>query len=119
MSAEVIDAFEGTVTIEITGALTPEELREVHRESATALSGWGGGKLLILAEAFEGWAGDADWSDLEFQTANDALVQKLAIVGDGKWESLALMFTAKGLRPFPIEYFPSGHDNAARAWLRD
>ena len=46
-------------------------------------------------------------------------MQKLAIVGDGKWESLALMFTAKGLRPFPIEYFPSGQDNAARAWLRD
>ena len=118
MSAEVIDAFEGTVTIEVRGQLTPAELREVHRDCATALSAWGGGSLLILAEAFEGWADEADWSDLDFQTDNDPLVRRMAIVGDGKWEPLALMFTARGLRPFPIEYFPSGQDAAARAWLR-
>ena len=118
MSAEVIDAFEGTVTIEVTGILTPDELREVHRETAAALSGWGCGKLLILAETFEGWADDVDWANLDFHTSNDDLVRTMAIVGDGKWESFALMFTAKGFRPFPIEYFPTGQDTAARAWLR-
>jgi hypothetical protein len=29
------------------------------------------------------------------------------------------MFTAKGLRPFPIEYFPSGQESKARSWLKE
>ena len=34
-----------------------------------------------------------------------------------KWEDLALMFTAKGLRKFPIEYFEPSQMAQARAWL--
>lgn len=117
MSAQLIDAFNGTVTIEVTGKLTPAELAEVHRQSAMPLAEWNGGNLLILAEAFEGWAEDAGWESLSFQTANDPLVRKMAIVADTHWEPLALMFTAKGLRPFPIEYFPSGCESEARSWL--
>ena len=41
----------------------------------------------------------------------------MAIVGERKWEDLALMFTAEGLRQFPIEYFDSARLAAARAWL--
>jgi hypothetical protein len=41
----------------------------------------------------------------------------MAIVGDRKWDDLALMFTAKGLRAFPIEYFEPAQLGAARAWL--
>lgn len=117
MSAEVIDAFHGTVTIEVTGKLSPGELAEVHRQSAVPLAEWKGGNLLILAESFEGWADDASWDSLDFQTANDPLVRRMAIVADTRWEQLALMFTAKGLRPFPIEYFPSGAESEARSWL--
>ena len=117
MSADVIDAFNGTVTIEVIGKLTPSELAAVHRQTAVPLTTWNGGNLLILAEAFEGWADDADWESLEFQTRNDPLVRKMAIVADTRWEQLALMFTAKGLRPFPIEYFPSGAESEARSWL--
>lgn len=117
MSAEVIDAFNGTVTIEVTGKLTPCELAEVHRLSHAPLAGWGGGNLLILAERFEGWSDDPAWASIDFQTANDPLVRKMAIVADTRWEQLALMFTAKGLRPFPIEYFPSGAESEARSWL--
>jgi len=118
MSAELIDAFEGIVTIEALGKLSPDELAEVHRQVAVPLSGWGGGKLLILADRFEGWTEDEKWAAIDFQTANDPLVQKMAIVADVRWETLAMMFTAKGLRPFPIEYFPIGQESEARAWLK-
>lgn len=41
----------------------------------------------------------------------------MAIVGERRWEELALLFTAKGLRSFPIQYFGSGQAADARAWL--
>jgi hypothetical protein len=41
----------------------------------------------------------------------------ITIVGARKWADLALMFTAKGLRKFPIEYFEPAQLAQARAWL--
>jgi hypothetical protein len=40
------------------------------------------------------------------QERNDPYIEKMAIVGDKRWEDLALMFAAKGLGPFPIR--PAG-----------
>jgi hypothetical protein len=118
MSAELMDALNGTVAIEIVGMLTPAELASVHRQAAVHLSEWSGGCMLVLAERFEGWADDPAWETMEFQTANDSLIRKMAIVADPRWELLTQMFTAKGLRPFPIETFPTGQESEARAWLR-
>jgi hypothetical protein len=119
MSAEFMDAFDGIVTIEVVGKLSPEELASVHRQAAGPLADWGGGAMLILAERFEGWSDDPSWESLDFQTANDPLVRKMAIVADTRWEQLANMFTAKGLRPFPIEFFPAGKESEARFWLKE
>ena len=118
MSAEIIDAFDGVVTIQVRGKLGADELAAVHREAAASLREWSGGSLLILAEEFEGWSDDCDWADLSFQTANDPLVRKMALLGDPRWEQLALLFTAKGLRPFPIEFFGADQEPEARAWLK-
>lgn len=117
MSAEILDAIDGTITLEITGRLTPGELASAHTEASAHLKSWNGGNLLVLAERFQGWSGDG-WSNLDFQTAVDPLIRKMAIVGDKRWEELALLFTAKGLRPFPIEYFASHQESEARAWLK-
>lgn len=118
MSAEVIDAFGGVVTIEITDQLAPDELESIHREMGSHLRGWGGGKVLILAERFAGWSTDEGWGDLSFQTDNDHLIRGMALVADVRWEQFALLFAAKGFRPFPIEYFATGDEASARAWLK-
>lgn len=115
MSAQVLDTEQEIVTIEVRGKLTPEELAVVHAETAVWLSRWGGGSLLILADEFDGWDEGQSWENLSFQTRNDPLIRKMALVADQRWESLALMFTAKGHRPFPIECFTS--QIAARTWL--
>ncbi|MCW1923005.1 hypothetical protein OKA05_10615 [Luteolibacter arcticus] len=38
MSAELIDAFDGIVTVEVIGKLSPGELADVHRQGAATLS---------------------------------------------------------------------------------
>lgn len=118
MSAVLLDAFGGIVTIELTGQLAPDELASIHQEAGMHLRSWGGGKFLILAERFTGWSDTGAWSDVSFQTDHDPLIQGMALVADVRWEQLALLFTAKGLRPFPIEYFATGDEASARAWLK-
>ena len=46
-----------------------------------------------------------------------ASMDKIAIVGDQKWEDMALLFTGKGIRRVPIEYFPPADLVKARTWL--
>ena len=43
----------------------------------------------------------------------------MALVGEQRWEDLSLMFTAKGFRPFPIEYFPPADLARAKAWVSE
>ena len=75
-------------------------------------------RILILTQNFQGWgAGGEDWGDLSFQDEHDPLIEKLAIVGEDRWEDLALMFVSKGLRRFPVEYFQPTELTRARAWL--
>ncbi len=117
MSAELIDVFQGIITLEVSGRLTPGEFAAIHHKITPELHALGGARLLILARTFMGWSEDGDWQNLYFQTANDHLIQRMALVADVRWEQFAMLFTARGMRPFPIAYFPSGHEEDARAWL--
>lgn len=118
MSATLLDAAEGIVTITLAGKLSPEDLAAAHASAGAYLRNWAGGSMLIHGERFEGWTREGDWADLAFQTANDDLIRKMAIVGDTRWKDLVVIFTAKRMRPFPIEYFPSGQTAEALAWLK-
>jgi len=48
---------------------------------------------------------------------NDPFIRKMAIVGEKKWEELAMLFTGQGMRKFPIEYFPPADLDRAKTWL--
>jgi hypothetical protein len=72
--------------------------------------------LLVHAEGFLGWTGDG-WDDLPTHSMLDAQIERLAIVGDKKWEDMVLMFAGKGVRRIQIEYFPTGQLERALRWL--
>ena len=117
MSAQILDALDGIITVEITGSISPAQLAANQAQILTHLREWGGGSILCICEGFEGWTG-GDWSDLSFQVEADPLIRKMAIIGEIQWEQLAMTFTAKGFRPFPIAYFETGRLLDARAWLQ-
>ncbi|MGB0132380.1 STAS/SEC14 domain-containing protein [Dokdonella sp.] len=119
MGAEVISFTDNILTMKITGKLTEAELRAAQSESAMLIRQHGSVRILVVAEDFQGWDNAGDWGDLWFQAENDRYIAKLALVGKKKWEELSLVFTAKGMRPFPIEYFAPDEEALARAWLED
>jgi hypothetical protein len=119
MSAEIISHFDGIVTVKITGTLTHAELTALQQEAFGIIGREGGIRVLIICEDFQGWAKEGDWEDVSFQNKSDPYINKMALVGEKKWADLALMFTGKGFREFPIEYFEPGEIDKAQAWLKE
>ncbi len=119
MGAQIVGLSGGLLVIKITGLLERRELAEAQKVAAQAIQKQGPIRILILTEDFKGWAKGGDWGDLSFGIENDPHIKKLAIVGDRRWEDDVLIFTAKGLRGFPIEYFGPAEVGKAWAWLSE
>ena len=116
MSASIESNTEGILTIKITGKLSQPELVGVRKAAAELIHKQDRTRLLIVAQKFQGWEKGGDWGDLSGQAALDPKVEKMAIVGEKKWEDFALIFAGQGVRRFPIQYFDD--PDAARAWLQ-
>lgn len=111
---------EGNVfVIRVSGQLAKNEVDEAQANCETAISKLGHIKILVITKDFTGWEKAEGWEDTSFSERNDAYIKKLAIVGDEKWRDMAYLFTLKGLRPVPIEYFPEEFEEAARQWLSE
>jgi len=119
MSAELTDVAGGIVTARIAGKLTQPDLAALQNAAGEILKKQGKVRFLVVVENFEGFQRGGDWGDLSFQMQHDAQIEKMAIVGDKAWEEMALLFTSKGLRKFPIEYFAPADIAKARAWLAE
>jgi hypothetical protein len=117
MSAELVSVEGDTVTVRFAGKLTQPELASVQSQVAEILNQQPRTRILAIAENFEGWERAGAWGDISFQVKHDHKIERMAIVCDEKWESLALLFTSRGFRKFPIEYFPLSQIDNARAWL--
>ncbi|MEZ5461257.1 STAS/SEC14 domain-containing protein [Dokdonella sp.] len=119
MSAEIVSFSDNILTMKISGKLSETELSAVQGRAVLLIRQHGAVRILVLGEDFQGWENKGDWGDLWFQAENDQYISRMAIVGERKWEELSLVFTAKGMRPFPIEYFAPSEEALARAWLEN
>jgi len=76
------------------------------------------GKIRVLFEMadFHGWQAGALWDDIKFDLKHFSDIERLAMVGDKKWEQGMAAFC----RPFTtakVQYFDSAALQQARAWL--
>jgi hypothetical protein len=116
MSAEIVSNPGNILTFKVSGRLDQPELAAAQKNAVEILRKQGKKRVLVIAENFQGW-GKGDWGDLSGQMALDSYIDRMAIVGDKKWEDLALLFTGKGVRRVAIEYFSSADLDKAEAWL--
>ena len=76
------------------------------------------GKIRLLAEFhdFHGWDLHGLWDDIKFSTTHCTRIERIALVGDKKWEQ----WMAKVCKPFTratIRYFDVSEMEAAQVWL--
>ena len=92
---------ENIYRLEIRGALGKAEFEQGEAMLAAEVGRLSAVKLLVVLTGFEGWQPHADWNDLTFVVKHGDAIERIAIVGDPKWRSEALMFAAAGLRKAP------------------
>jgi len=76
-------------------------------------------QLLVILESFTGWERTEAWSDTEFFFSHQGDFEKIAVVGDPRWETEVLAFTGVGIRQGPVKFFPETCEQEARAWLAE
>ena len=118
MGCEIVEAKNGQFTIRVSGKLTVAELAKIQGTAAESMRSGITVRFLVLAEDFQGWEGSDGWEDLSFQTRFDAQIERIAIVGETRWQELTEAFTGKGLRPVEIRYFTPSEAALARVWFR-
>jgi len=76
------------------------------------------GKLRVLFEMtdFHGWEAGALWQDIKFETTHFRDIERLAIVGDKKWEKGMSEF-CKPFTTAKIQYFDQSQLDQARQWI--
>jgi hypothetical protein len=117
MPVDIIDTSGKLLQLELRGMLKKADHERIIQIAKAAIEREGKIRALIIAEDFEGWEQHEAWGDVSFMMQEGQQIEKMAIVGDEKWKDDVLAFTAKGLRPTAIEFFPPSRMNEARTWL--
>jgi hypothetical protein len=78
------------------------------------------GKLRLLFEMhdFHGWTAGAMWEDLKFDFKHWRDIERLAIVGESKWEKGMAVF-CKPFTAATIRYFDHAELPDAENWLKE
>jgi enoyl-CoA hydratase/carnithine racemase len=106
-----------TLAVTISDVLRQDDLRAIQEASRQVIEREGGIRVLVVLREYRGFEAGADWGDIGFAAEYGDRIERMAIVGDERWEAEALAFTGKGARRTEIEFFPLAEFGAAQAWL--
>ncbi len=75
-------------------------------------------RLLAQFHDFQGWDMHALWDDVKFSTTHCTKIERIALVGEKKWEE----WMAKVCKPFTlakVQYFDASQIDTAWKWLQE
>jgi len=78
------------------------------------------GKIRLIFEMihFEGWTLGAAWQDLKFSCKHFNHIERIAIVGDHRWEK-AMTVVCKPFTKAKIRYFSIASSEGAMEWIAE
>jgi hypothetical protein len=117
MPCEIVEKKEGLITVKLSGLLKRAEIARAENAAIALLETAHKMRIFIIIENFQGWDNKDNWEDVSFQSRYDAQIEKIAIVGEKRWQEPAVIFAGQGLRSVDIRYFAPSEIAAARAWI--
>lgn len=117
MPVELIEKNDGKLLeVRVTGKLIHEDYQKFVPEFDRLAEKHGKIRLLFDMVDFHGWEAAAFWDDFKLGMKHHSDIERLAMVGDKKWEEWMSVFC----RPFTkaeVRYFDREAIDDARAWL--
>ena len=119
MSVE-LHAEPGTNVVEITlsGKLHREDYAKFVPEVDRLVKEHGKVRMLVRLTGFHGWTLGAVWEDIKFDLRHFAHIDRLALVGEKKWEHGMAVF-CKPFTTAKVRYFDVADADQAAAWVRE
>lgn len=106
------------IEVQASGKLTREDYAAFVPEVERLIRDQGKVRILFDMRDFHGWEAGALWEDVKFDLKHFHHVERLALVGETRWQKGMSQFC----RPFTtakVRYFERGREQEARAWLRE
>jgi len=119
MPVSLSHQHDDTFRMDITGLLHKADLDRVQDLLRREMQriGTPTARLFVVLQGFEGWESSSAWNDMSFYFAHGDALSRIAIVGEERWRSEALMFAAADLRRGPVEFFVPSEMDTAQTWL--
>jgi hypothetical protein len=102
--------------VRVTGKLTKDAYQKLVPAVDAQIKQHGKLRILFVMHDFHGWTAGALWEDLKFDLAHWKDIERLAIVGEKKWEQGMASF-CKPFTKATIRYFDAAQLEEAREWL--
>ena len=102
----------------LSGKLHDEDYKTLVPQVESVFAREGKARLLAHFQKFRGWDLHAVWDDMKFGAKHYSDIERIAMVGDRKWEE----WMAKICKPFTkaaVKYFDVGDIEQAWAWLHE
>jgi hypothetical protein len=119
MSVE-LHAQEGTNVLEVTlsGKITREDYENFVPEVERLIKEHGKLRLLCHLKGFHGWTAGGLWEDLKFDWRHFSDIERLALVGDKRWEAGMATF-CKPFTKATIQYCDVSDESKAAEWIHE
>jgi hypothetical protein len=118
MSVELHEEADGKVlTLKISGKLAKEDYQQFVPEVERLIKKHKKIRVLCQMHDFHGWKMSALWEDIKFDVKHFADIERLALVGESKWEAGMAVF-CKPFTTAKIRYFDESKSAEAQEWIR-
>jgi hypothetical protein len=113
-----IMAEDGLLEVGVTGKLTKEFYEQLAPAVEQQIKEFGKLRILFVMHDFHGWTAGALWEDMKFDMKHWKDIERLAIVGESKWEKGMATF-CKPFTKAKIRYFDHKQLDEAREWVSE
>lgn len=106
------------VHVSMSGKLTADDYKHFVPELKKQIKAHGKVRILVEMHDFHGWEVAALWEDMKFDFKHFKDIERIAMVGEKKWEHGMAVFC----KPFTIakiRYFDKAEAAAAQVWIEE
>jgi hypothetical protein len=119
MSVELHEEAGGKVlVINLSGKLTKEDYETFVPEVERLIGQQGKLRMLVRMHDFHGWTMSALWEDIKFDWKHFRHIERLAMVGERRWEAGMAVF-CKPFTAATIRYFDQAKADEAQGWIME
>ena len=119
MAIQLTEQNDGkTVEVQLTGKLITEDYEQLVPVVERLVKQHGKVRMLVVMHDFHGWTAAAFWADTKFAAHHFTDIERLAMVGETKWQQGMAVF-CKPFTTATVRYFDHTAMSEARAWLEE